>query len=124
MACNMAVCQIESDFSALCFNDEARRSDVSECKCCINIKKELKELQDELSSAELIIKLLQSENNPPECASYRKIEPRNLIQCSYVNATKAKEDKWIEVIPAPRKRTKQKTTYKEAIKRQIETENR
>jgi hypothetical protein len=89
----MAVGQVESDFSALCFDDKARISDVSECKCCINIKKELKELQDELSSAKLIIKLLQSESNPTECASYRTIEPRNLIQCSYVNATKAKEDK-------------------------------
>jgi hypothetical protein len=36
---------------------------------------------------------------------------------------KAKEDKWIEVIPAHRKRTKQKTTNKERIKRQTETEN-
>jgi hypothetical protein len=84
----MAVGQIESDFSALCFDDEAR-SDVSECKCCIKKKKKLKELQDELSSAKRIIKLLQSENNPPECASYRTIEPRNLIQCRYVNATKS-----------------------------------
>jgi hypothetical protein len=54
----MAAGQIESDFSVLCFNDKARISNVSECTCCINIKKELKELQDELSSAKLIIKLL------------------------------------------------------------------
>jgi hypothetical protein len=41
-----------------------------------------------------------------------------------VNATKAKEDKWIEVIPGQRKRTKQIATNKEIIKRQVETENR
>jgi hypothetical protein len=70
----MAVGQVERDFSALRFDDKARISDVSECKCCINFKKEL---QDELSSAKLIIKLLQSEINPSECATYRTIEPRN-----------------------------------------------
>jgi hypothetical protein len=41
-----------------------------------------------------------------------------------VNATKVKEDKWIEVIPGHRKRTKQIATNKEIIKRQVETENR
>jgi hypothetical protein len=41
-----------------------------------------------------------------------------------VNAIKAKEDKWIEVIPGHRKGTKQIATNKEPIKRQVETENR
>ena len=58
----------------------------------------------------LIIKLLQSESNPTEPASYRTIDPRNLIQCSYVNANIVKEDKWIEVIPGHRKRTKRIAT--------------
>jgi hypothetical protein len=88
------------------------------------MKKELKELQDELSSAKLIIKLLQSESNSSECAVYRKIEPQNLIQCNYVNANIAKEDKWIEVIPSHRRRTKQIATSKELDRRQVETENR
>ena len=88
------------------------------------MKKELKELQDELSSAKLIIKLLHSESNSSECAGYRTIEPRNLIQCSFVNANKAKEDKWIEVTPGHRRRTKQLATSKELGRRQVETENR
>ena len=119
----MAVGQVESDFSALSFDDKTRISDVSECKCCINMKKELKELRVELSSAKLIIKLLQSESNSTGCASYRTIEPRNLIQCSYVNANKAEEDKWIEVIRGHRKRTKQTSTSKELGRKQVETEN-
>jgi len=41
-----------------------------------------------------------------------------------VNANKAKEDKWIEVIPRHRERAKQIATSKELGKRQIETENR
>jgi hypothetical protein len=80
--CKMAAGQVESDFGALSFDHKTRISDVSECKCCINMKKELKVLQDELSSASLIIKLLQSENNIIERTSYRTIEPRNLIQCT------------------------------------------
>ena len=40
-----------------------------------------------------------------------------------MNANKAKEDKWIEVIPGHRKRTKQIATSKELDKRQVETEN-
>jgi len=120
----MAVGQVESNFSAPCYDDKTRISDVSKCKCCINLKKELKELQDELRSAKLIIKLLQSESNVTECASYRTIEPRNLIQCSYVNANIVTEDKWIEVIPGHRKRTKRIATSKELVKRQVETENR
>ena len=59
----MAISLVESDFSALCFDNKLRISGVNECKCCINMKKELKELQDELSSAKLIIKLLHSESN-------------------------------------------------------------
>jgi len=73
----MATSQVESDLSALCFGDKTRLRDVSECKYCINMEKELKELQDELSSAKLIIKPLQSESNPTECARYNTIEPRN-----------------------------------------------
>jgi hypothetical protein len=76
--------------SVLCFDDKTRISGVRECKCCLNMKKELKDLQDELTSAKLIIKPLQSESNSTQCAGYRTIEPRNLIQCRYVNANKAK----------------------------------
>ena len=120
----MAAGQVESEFSALCFDHTTRIRDVSECKCCINMKKELKELQDELSSANLIIKLLQSENHPTERASYRTIEPRNLIQCTYMNVNTVEEGKWIEVTPGHRKGIKQITTSKEFGVRQVETENR
>ena len=120
----MAVGRVQSGFRGLCSDDKTKISGVSECKYCINMKKELKELQDELSSAKLIIKLLQSESNSSECAGYRTIEPRNLIQGNHVNANKAKEDKWSEVIPGHRRRTKQIPTSKEIGRRQVETNNR
>ena len=41
-----------------------------------------------------------------------------------MNANKAKEDKWIEVIPRHRERAKQIATSKELRKRQVETESR
>ena len=90
----MAAGKDEGEFSALFFGDKTRLRDVSECKFCINLGKELKELREELSSAKLIINLLQSENNPTECASYNTTEP----QCNYVNANKTKEEKWTEVV--------------------------
>jgi len=116
----MAAGKDERDFSALCFGEKTSLRDVSECKYCINMEKELKELQEALSSAKLIIKLLQSESNPTKCASYNTIEP----QCSYVNANKTKEDKWSEVASGHRRRTNQIATSKVLDKWQIETDNR
>ena len=65
-----------------------------------------------------------SDDNSSECTGYRTIEPRNLIQCSYVNANKNKEDKWIEVVPGHHRRAKQIATSKEPGSRTVETENR
>jgi hypothetical protein len=70
----MAADPVESALSALCFDDKTRINGVSECKCCINMGKELKELQDELRSAKVIIKILKSESYSSECAGYRTIE--------------------------------------------------
>jgi hypothetical protein len=82
----------------------------------------LKEIQEELSSAKLIIKLLQTEGSTNEHAGYGTIEPRNLIQSNEQNTRKTKENKWIEVIPSRYRRTKQeKIDYG---KRQVETANR
>jgi hypothetical protein len=97
---------------------------VSKCKCCINLERELKEVQDELSSAKLIIKLLQSESNSNECTGYRTIEPRNLIQCSSVNASSNKENEWIEVTTGHHTKTKQIATTKELGSKEVVTENR
>jgi hypothetical protein len=117
---NMAAGKDERVFSALCFGEKTRLWDMSEFKYCINMEKELKELQEELSSAKLVIKLLQSESNPTECASYNTIEP----QCSYVNANKTKEDKRSEVVSGHRRRTNQRATSKVLDKRQVEMDNR
>ena len=62
----MAAGKDESDSSALYFDNKPRLRDASECNYCTNMKKDLKELREELSSAKLIIKLLQSENNLPK----------------------------------------------------------
>jgi len=84
------------------------------------MKKDLKELREELSSAKLIIKLLQSENNLTESVRYNTIEP----QRSYVNANKTKVFKWTEVVAGHHRRTKRIATNKVLDKKQVETDNR
>jgi hypothetical protein len=51
-----------------------------ECKCCSKLKRELIEIQEELSSATLIIELLQTEGSTKERVGYGTIELRNSIQ--------------------------------------------
>ena len=115
----MADGQVEVDFSAQCLTDKIIISGVSECKCCLDTKRELKGIQEELSSAKLIIKLLQTEGNANEYVRYVTIEPQNLIQSK---CRETKENKWIEVIPSCYRRTKQVKI--DPSKRQVETENR
>jgi len=59
----MAYSLAEVDFNAQCSANKLIVSDVSECKCCLYLKQELKEMQEELSSTKLIIKLLQTEGD-------------------------------------------------------------
>jgi len=94
-------------FNAQDLEDKRTLSSVSECKCCSNLKRELKELQQELSSAKLIIELLQQEDGAKEHERYGFIEPRNLIQCNDLQAEKTTNNEWIEVIPSRTRRMKQ-----------------
>jgi hypothetical protein len=72
---------VEVDFSAHCLMDKIILiSGVGEFKCCLNLKRELKEMQEKLSSAKLIIKLLQKKGSTNEHVGYGKTEPRNFIQ--------------------------------------------
>jgi hypothetical protein len=91
---------VEVDFNAQCLADKITISSVSECKCCLNLKRELKEIQEELSSAKIIIELLQKEDGAKEHKGYGTIEPRNFIQCNELNAGKTTQNEWIEVIPS------------------------
>jgi hypothetical protein len=113
---------VEVDFSAQCLADKVIISGVSECKCCLNLKRELKEVQEELSSAKLIIELLQTEGSANDHVGYRTKEPRNLIQSNELNAEKTKENKWNEVIPNRYRKTKQ--VKADPSKRKVELENR
>jgi NADPH-dependent glutamate synthase beta subunit-like oxidoreductase len=103
----MADGRVEVDFSAQCSADKIIVRGVNECTCCLNPKRELKEIQEELSSAKLIIKLLQTEGSTNEHVGYGTIEPRNLIKSNRQNAVKTKENKWFEVISSQHRRTKQ-----------------
>jgi len=88
----MADGQVEVDFSAQCLTDKIIIiSGVSKCKCCLDMKRELKEIQEELRSAKLIIKLLQTEGNANEHVGYGTIEPWNLIQTNELNAEKPRK---------------------------------
>ena len=71
---------MEVDFNARCLADKI--SGVSECNCCLNLKRELKEIQEELGSAKLNTELLQREGGAKEHEGYGTTEPRNLIQCN------------------------------------------
>ena len=88
----------------------------------MNLKKKLKEIQEKLRSAKLIIKLLQTEGNANEHVGYRTIQPWNLIQSNKPNAEKTRENKWIEVIPRHYRQTKQVKI--DPSKQQVEIENR
>ena len=94
---------------------------VSECKYCMNLKRELKEVQEELSSVKLIIDLLQKEDNAKEYKGYGTIEPQNLIQFNDLKAGKTTENEWIEVNPSQYRRTKQVKI--DLSKRQLNIEN-
>jgi len=50
--------EVEVDFNAQCLADKITISGVSECKCSLHLKREIEEIQEELSSAKLIIELL------------------------------------------------------------------
>ena len=113
---------MEVDFIAHGLEDERILGGVSECKCCLNLKRELKEVQEELTSVKLIIELLQKEDSAKEHKDYGTIEPRNLIQCNDLKAGKTTENEWIEVNPSRYRRTKQVKIY--PSKRQLNIENR
>jgi len=50
------------------------------------------QIQEELSSAKLIIELLQKEGSEKEHEGYGTIETRNLIQCNELNAGRITEN--------------------------------
>jgi hypothetical protein len=82
---------VEVDFSAQRLADKIIISGVSECKCCLNLKREIKEIQEGLSSAKLIIKLLQTEGSANEHVGYGTNEPWKIIQNNKLNAEKNQE---------------------------------
>ena len=118
----MADVQVEVDFNAQCLEDIVTKNGVSECKCCLNLKRELKGIKEELSSVKLIIELLQKEDGAKENKVYGTTEPRNLIQCNELNAGKTTENEWTEVVPRRYSRTKQ--VIIDTGKRQVNIENR
>jgi len=76
----MADGQVEVNFIANGLEDKRILDEVSECKCCLNLKRELEELQEELSSVKLILEVLQKKDSAKEHKDYGTIQPRNLIQ--------------------------------------------
>ena len=59
----MAAARVQSDFSPKYLDDNVRINGASECEFCLNMKRELQEMHEELRSTRLIIKLLQTEGN-------------------------------------------------------------
>jgi hypothetical protein len=71
------------------------------------LKREHEETRAELNSAQLIIKLLQTEVSANEHIGYGSIKSQNPIQSNKSDTKKTKEDRWIEVIVGRQRRTKQ-----------------
>jgi len=57
----MANALVVSDFNPKFLNDKLIINDISDCEFCLNMKGGLQIMQEQLSSARLIIKLLHSE---------------------------------------------------------------
>ena len=112
---------VEGEFSAHCLTEKVMISDVNECKCRLILKREIKEIQEELISAKLIITLLQTEVSKNEHVGYETKEPQNSIQSNEPNAGETKETKRTEVISSRNRRTKQEKI--DPGKRQVETGN-
>jgi len=73
----MADGRVEVNFIAHGLEDKRILGSVSECKCCMNLKRKVKEVQEELGSVKLIIELLQKEDSAKEHKGNGTIEPRN-----------------------------------------------
>ena len=114
----MAAGGVEAEFSAHRLTEKIMISDVNECKYCLILKTEIKEIQEELISAKLIIILLQTEVSKNKHGDYGTIEPQNSIQRNEPNAGKTKGTKWIEVISSRHGRThKKKKRFRQAASR-------
>ena len=118
----MAAGRVEAEFSAHHLTEKVMISDVNECKYCLILKTEIKEIEEELNSAKLIIILLQTEVSKNKHGDYGTIEPQNSIQSTEQNAEKTKETKWIKIISSRHGRTKQEKI--DPCKQQVETGNR
>jgi len=60
----MAEAVVQNEFSPKCFDEKVGLKNKSDYDLCLNLKREIQILHEEISSAKLIIKLLQTEGNP------------------------------------------------------------
>jgi len=118
----MAANLVASNCSSLGFAGSLSVSEVPNCSKCAEVELQLKQVLEELNTAQLIIHMLQEETIHDQRRGYGPIEPRNLIQCNQQDIVKTKENKWLEVTPSRQGRTKQVQAH--FGKRQVETKNR
>ena len=68
----MADAMVQTAFRSRCFDEKVGLVNNSDCNLCLNLKREIQILNEELSSAKLIIKLLQTDGNSTDSSHNQK----------------------------------------------------
>ena len=88
----------------------------------MEVELQLKQVLEELNTAQLIIHMLREETSHDLHRGYGSVEPRNLIQCNQQDVVEIEKNEWLEVIPRRQRKTKQEQLL--SGKRQREIGNR
>jgi len=89
----MAASVAASNCNSLKYARNLNFGEVLNCSKYVEVELQLKQVLEELNTAQLIIHMLKEESTHDQHGSYSSIEPRNLIQCNQQNAVKTKENK-------------------------------
>ena len=68
----MANAVVQTEFRSRCVDEKVGLVNNSDYNLCLNLKREIQILIDELSSAKLILKLLQTEGNSTDSSHNQK----------------------------------------------------
>jgi len=87
----MAASVVSTNCSSSRFANSLSVGEVLNCSKCAKVELQLKQVLEELNSAQLIIHMLKEESTHDQRGGYRSIGHRNLIQCNQQDAVKTKE---------------------------------
>ena len=79
---------MQSEFSPKCFDEKVGLKNKSDCDFCLNLKREIQILHEKLSSAKLVIKLLQTEGNAVDSTTNQERNYDAISEWKIVSANK------------------------------------